>query len=201
MARFKNPFEGVSIGSLDDLKRLQGIDLLGIGLGNTVIPKLRDMLDVSNPFENLQASRESLMGGLTHLLNNSGIEEGPYILSLRTNMIGLMNNFKTWTSDVIDSYLKTAKAVVEGIKELVQSFADPSKLAKKIVEETCVKYNENGGNNYNDCITVLPIVIMAIALYIHEGHPRLSYALGTFGLTLVPVVCGRTYPDERPDTV
>lgn len=64
-----------------------------------------------------------------------------------------------------------------------------------------MKYNANGGNNYNDCITVLPIIMMAIALYIHEGHPQLSYALGTFGLTLVPVVCGRTYPDDRSEPV
>lgn len=199
--RFRNPFEGVSIHSLDDLKRLKGIDLLSIGLGNEVIPKLRDMLDVPNPFENLDVSRVKLVDGMTHLLNNSGIIEGPYIDSIRANTIKIMYNFHTWTAEVIDLYLNTSKDVLEGIKELVQTYTDPNKLVEKIVDETCEKYNANGGNNYTDCITVLPIVIMAIALYIHEAHPQASYLLGTNGLLLVPVVCGRTYPHERPEPV
>ncbi|MEN1990844.1 hypothetical protein [Paenibacillus hubeiensis] len=53
MVKFDNPFKGVSIDSIEDLKRLKGIDLIDVGLATTAIPKLRDMLDIPDPYENL----------------------------------------------------------------------------------------------------------------------------------------------------
>jgi hypothetical protein len=100
------------------------------------IPKLRDILDISNPFENLDRSRVELVHGLTHLLNNAGLDPNNLsAFSLRTEVIKITANFNSWPAEVIDLYLTTSKNVLEGIKEIIQSFADPNTQLKELLKK------------------------------------------------------------------